>query len=423
MRAPLELVLIGAGQRGRDAFGPVALAHPDRLKFVAVAEPDPVRRDLFADLHGIPPARRFASWEDLAGRAPLAPALVNATQDRMHVPSTLALLAAGYHVLLEKPMAVDPADCVRIADTAERAGKILQIAHVLRYNDLFARVRRLLDEDAIGEVVSIHHAENVGFWHYAHSYVRGNWGREDASAPMLLAKSCHDMDLLLWLVGRPSARIASFGSLTHFRAERAPEGAPARCTDGCPHEPECPYSALRMYVETSNTGWPVSTITTDLSPEGRLRAVQEGPYGRCVWRHDNDVVDHQVVIAEFAGGATATFSMCGHTAMWERTIKIMGTKGEIRATDFRGEIEVRRFHPFDITPIRVPYDFGTHGGGDHGLLLAFVDAVTKGDATSLRTDARTSVESHLMCFAAERARRLGTAVDMKAYAEEMRRKV
>src|SRR5699024_5825324 len=150
----------------------------------------------------------------------------------------------------------------------------------------------------------------------------------EKSSPMILQKSCHDMDIIQYVVGRQCERVSSYGSLMHFREENAPEGAPERCLDGCPSERQCPFHAGRYYLGEGKD-W-AKKITLDTSREGIIKALQETDYGRCVYRSDNNVVDHQVVNMEFSGGATATFSMCGFTREQTRMVQIMGTKGEIR---------------------------------------------------------------------------------------------
>ena len=197
-------------------------------------------------------------------------------------------------------------------ETARKRGKVLSVCHVLRYTPFFSKIKELLDKGCIGRLISIQHNENVGYWHYAHSFVRGNWRNSEDSSPMILAKSCHDMDIMLWLAGADCRSISSYGSLTHFKSENAPEGAPYRCMDGCPVQNECPYYAPRLYL-TENTSWPTSVISADTGIEARTKALREGPYGRCVYRCDNNVVDHQVVAIEFKNDVTAVFTMSAFT--------------------------------------------------------------------------------------------------------------
>ncbi|MGW9307083.1 Gfo/Idh/MocA family protein [Saccharomonospora azurea] len=254
-----------------------------------------------------------------------------ATQDADHVEPAVALARQGYHLLLEKPMATSEADCERIVDAAEEAGVLLAVCHVLRYTPYSRRLKALVDGGRIGDVVSVEHLEPVGWWHQAHSYVRGNWRREDTSTFMLMAKSCHDLDWLTHLIGRPVERVSSFGGLYEFRAERRPVGAADRCLD-CAVEASCPYSAPRIYLpllEEPDRVWPLSVVTAERSEEGVLAALREGPYGRCVYACDNDVVDHQVVSLEYRGGVTASFTMTAFTPSDFRRTRVFGTRGSI----------------------------------------------------------------------------------------------
>ena len=258
---------------------------------------------------------------------------------------------------------------------------------------------------------AINQIENVGYWHQAHSFVRGNWRTVRETSPMLLQKSCHDMDIILWLMGRDCKRVQSFGSLRHFTADNAPQGAPARCLDGCPHADRCPYYAPRLYMDMTRTGWPVDVITTDLSEEGRRKALEVGPYGRCVYHCDNDVVDRQVVNLEFEDGAVATFTMTAFSADFSRQLKIFGTKGQIFADMGTGEIVL---HPFGGEKQVVPLEEGSqgsgHGGGDYGILDDFLHILRTGGES--RTSAQVSLQSHLICFAAERSRKEHIVVEL-----------
>ncbi|NMA70919.1 MAG: Gfo/Idh/MocA family oxidoreductase [Firmicutes bacterium] len=421
---PVTLAVIGAGNRGGDVYAGWCLAHPDQARVVAVADPREARRNLVGDRHQIPPERRFARWEDLLAGPRLADGVIIATPDQLHVEPALRAMELGYDILLEKPIAPTREEVLKVARAAERLqdrGGSVTVAHVLRYTPFFSTLKGLLDAGRIGHVVSIQYTENIGYWHFAHSYVRGNWRREATSSPMILAKSCHDLDMLRWLVGRPWVRLASFGSLLHFRPEHAPPGAPERCIDGCPASESCPFDAVRFYVEAlaDSTGWPVSVITRDLSREGRLQALREGPYGRCVYRSDNDVVDHQVVSLEFAGGVTAAFTVCAFTEENTRTLKLMGTHGEIRGHLEKGELEVRSFVPQGTRGsgrevLHVPAGAG-HAGGDDGLMAAFVGRLRARKEGRVPEEALTSLaeslESHLMAFAAEASRREGRVVE------------
>jgi predicted dehydrogenase len=250
--------------------------------------------------------------------------------------------------------------------------------------------------------------------------VRGNWRNSNQTSPMILAKSCHDMDILNWLAGAPCTSISSFGSLTHFTKENAPEGAPERCLDGCPVADSCLYYAPKHYL-TNNIGWPTATISDDLSMEARVKALQTGPYGRCVYHCDNNVVDHQVVNLEFANEVTAAFTMCAFTEDCERTIKLMGTKGEIRGAMEKFEIEVRDFTSKSrkVISLHNPGGHVGHAGGDFGLVRDFIRLVASEDQQAGRSSAEISVQSHLMAFAAEKSRLEHKVINMQEYTQSL----
>jgi predicted dehydrogenase len=402
----VSLLIVGAGSRGA-TFAGWAQRHPDAARVVAVAEPRAAYRDRLGDEHGIPPERRFGDWREAAAAGAVADAAVIATLDREHAEPALALAAQGYALLIEKPLAATEEECVRIAAAVERAGVVAAVAHVLRYTPYTRLLKRLLEDGAIGEIVSIDHLEPVGYWHQAHSYVRGNWRREEETGPMLLAKCCHDLDWLSFLIGRRCTAVSSFGSLSHLRPDQRPDGAGERCLD-CAIEPGCAYSAKRHYLgmaRRGETGWPVEVLDWPPTVENVERALRDGPYGRCVWACDNDVVDHQVVSLLYEHGATASLTMTGFSRMRERETRIFGTRGELSGDG--AAIDVYDFRSEGTTRHEVG-DAGIvsgHGGGDDGVMAAFVAAAAAGDPALIPTSPADALASHRIAFAAETARR------------------
>ena len=412
----ITAVMIGAGSRGIGAYGFYAARNPEDIRFVGVADPDPVRRGYFAQMHGIGSEAQFPGYEELLSRPKFADACFVCTQDNMHfIPATKAM-EKGYHVFLEKPMAVDPVECIRLAATAQRFGIELMIGHVLRYTPFFAKIKQVVASGAIGKLMTIQHNENVSYWHQAHSYVRGNWGNSRRSSPMILAKSCHDLDLLLWFAGSDPVKVASFGSLSYFKSANAPASAPGYCLDGCPVAETCPYFAPKVYLAAPD--WMKLPVSNDMSDASLLRALAKGPYGRCVYRCDNDVVDHQVVAIEFAGGLTAAFTMTAFTHENTRTIKLMGTRGEIRGHMEKGILELYTFGKDEPEVIATENPEYGHGGGDYGIMKAFVGLVASGLNKDV-ADAGQSVTAHLLAFAAEQARVTGATVDFAAFVRSL----
>jgi predicted dehydrogenase len=430
---PVEFVLVGAGSRGAYAYAPYAVKHPSDAKIVAVAEPDPIRRAHIADQHDLSDDRCFASYEQLFALGQIADAAIICTQDSMHVEPTLMALNAGYHVLLEKPMATTPEDSTRLVMAAERANRQLVIGHVLRYTDFFFLLHQKLESGVIGDLVTVAHRENVAHWHMAHSFVRGNWRRKDESTPMILAKCCHDLDIMVWNIGKSCTKLSSFGNLKHYRPENAPAGATARCLDGCAVESTCPWSAKRIYLDlepfahltqgmdprgTLPNQWPFNVLSHDTSYAAREAALRTGPYGRCVYQCDNDVVDHQVVMMEFEGGMNATLTMHGMSHEEDRWMRYDGTKGTIIGSfsGKGGRIEILP-HRGQAEVIEVDGRDG-HGGGDTGIMRGFVAAI-RGEAPP-RSSARESLESHLLAFASEDSRLVHNVVDMPTYRQQLR---
>jgi predicted dehydrogenase len=402
------------------------------VRIAAVAEPDPIRRGRMADAHDLDDSRCFGSWEDLIAAGPLGDAAIVATQDQMHVEPAVAAMAAGYDVLLEKPMAHTLEGCVRLVQESERLGRVLQICHVLRYSPFWRTLHEILHSGVLGDIITVEHRENVAFWHMAHSFVRGNWRNKELSSPMILAKCCHDLDVLVWNLQSPVRRLASAGSLLHYRSESVGPEIPLRCVDNCPIEPQCPFSAIGIYLDYERTfdglpaelsaagldpsapeRWPFNVISPDVTRVGRRRAIEEGPYGRCVYRCDNDVVDHQSVLLELQNGASVNLIMHGHSDREHRSMRYDGTRATLRARALEpGEIEIN-YHGGKSERILVDSGATGHGGGDEGIMGDFV-RVLRGEITPLTT-ARVSLESHLLAFAAEEARVSGQWVDMVEY--------
>ncbi len=451
MSEPLRLLLFGAGNRGAGAYGSYALRHPDEVRFVGVADPNPDRRKAFALAHAIPPERQFDSWQSALSAGHPADAVVNATQDEMHHDSAIAALNAGYDMLLEKPIAPTLKETWEIIQAAEANQRKLLICHVLRFTVFFQKVHNILQSGRLGQIIHIAHNENVSYFHMAHSYVRGNWRSTTIAAPMILAKCCHDLDLIYWWLGEKVKTLSSSGNLRHYRPENAPQGAPARCTDGCPVQDTCPFNASRIYLEcvpikiavseadnpilrtlgkmslkspgltrtlgkvippirmlSEYSGWPRNTITEHPEDDAAvLEALRTGPYGRCVYHCDNDVVDHQVVEMTFDDGITATLTMHGHSHEEGRTLRVDGSRATLlgKFTYSQAWLEVHEHVSGEVARYRFPSEVeqtSGHGGGDDGLMRHFVQ-VMRGEVPPL-TSARDSLESHLMAFAAEEAR-------------------
>lgn len=411
----VTFAVCGFGNRGMEAYASYAKTCPDEMKLTAVADLLPERRKAAVEEYGLAPEMVFNSAEDFFKAGKLADVLILATQDRDHVPQALQALELGYDLILEKPISPDAAECIALRDKAKATGRKVVVCHVLRYTPFYSTLKKMLSEGAIGKLQTIDAVEHVAYWHQAHSFVRGNWRNSNETSPMILAKSCHDMDILRWLADAPCRAVSSFGKLSVFKPECAPQGAALRCLDGCKVKESCPYDAEHIYLDHETTGyrkgargWPVTVLCNGTaSEEGIYKALREGPYGRCVYHCDNDVVDHQVVAMEFENEVTATFTMTAFTRENHRTIRLMGSLGEIEGDMLNNQIIYKPFgKPVQTIDCNNEQVNGGHGGGDAGLMRAAF-ALFAGEKGEALTDISVSVDSHLMALAAEESRKNG----------------
>ncbi len=407
----LTAVLVGLGHRAR-TYGAYAFEHPEELEIVGLADPDPRRLERTAAVFDVPSERCFRSAEELAMQPRFADAAINGTMDRQHVPTTLPLLEAGYHVLLEKPIAPNREELLSLLHIARKTGRTLMICHVLRYAPFYAAIRQRVCNGEIGEIISITSSERVSYHHMAVAFVRGKWRRR-AENPILLAKCCHDLDLLCWYKsGVRPVRVASHGDLTHFRPDKAPPGAGTRCLVDCQIEAGCPYSARKNYIEQGLWGfyaWESLEHLENPTLDDRLESLRtDNPFGRCVWHCDNDVVDHQSVIVEFADGCVATHTLVGGAARPCRTVHLVGTRGEIEGIMEEGRFTIRKpdarpGHEYTEEQIDVNVAGSMHGGGDLRLVGDFL-RVLRGEPPSLSTTTiEDSIYGHLIAYAADQS--------------------
>ena len=419
----LKVILIGAGGRGMIYTDNMALL-PEQFEVVAVAEPVESRRNYIRDKHNIPEDRCFDSWEPLLALGKIADVAVLATMDRDHFEPAMAAISLKYDLLMEKPIAPEPHECKQIAENAEKNGVKVVICTVLRYTEIFNQLKDMIDDGKIGDVMSINHEECVGNEHQSHSFVRGNWGNSKRSSVMLLQKSCHDMDILQWLIGKKCKKVQSFGARSYFRAEKAPEGAPEYCLDGCPQKDTCPYNAEKLYLAEDAVDWFRAAAAHHPNPtdEMVIDALHNTQYGKCVFKCDNDVVDHQTVNLLFEDDVTVTFTMNAFNN-GGRFIHIMGTKGEIRAAmDDGTPIEVYYFETkkTETIPIIAADGIsGGHGGGDMGIIKTFYSYLTGTYTGKSVPTIRESCDNHLITFAAEKARETCTVIDFDEYVNSL----
>ena len=414
----LKVILIGAGNRGNTYTSKMS---EDKFQVVAVADPIAERRNKIRDRHGISEDMCFDTWETILDMPKFADIAVISTSDNLHYAPTMKAIERGYNLLLEKPVAPTVEECVAIANYAKEKGVKVLVCHVLRYTKFFGKIKEMINNNDIGKVISIHHSENVGNLHHSHSYVRGNWGNTEKSSCMLLAKSCHDIDIIQWLIDSKCVNVQSFGSLSFFKSENAPKGAPEYCIDGCPHHDECYYDATNIYSK-DHTGWFKSHALqkenpTDDDYENLLRNTQ---YGKCVFKCDNDVVDHQVVNLEYENGAVASFNMCSFNE-GGRFIRVMGTDGEISGDADQNMLDYFNFKTREhvvIKPWELDLDGSItsgHGGGDDGIVEVLYKYIAEDYEGDMLSEIGISVENHLTVFAAEKARLEKTVVSVAEF--------
>jgi predicted dehydrogenase len=414
---PITAITLGAGNRG-NVYGNYAFDHPEEIKIVGVAEPIPIRNQRYATKHTIKEEHRFVTWEHVFQKPKFADAIIITTPDHLHYGPCMKALEMGYDVLLEKPMAQTEKECRDILAKTKKTGRIVGLCHVLRYAPYFIKLRELIHNGSVGELISIQHFEPIQHIHMAHSFVRGNWHNSKTSTPIILAKSCHDLDIMRWLVGKPSVRVAAFGNLKWFNKNNAPSGSTPRCNEGCSIESTCPYSAMKIYLRDRTYTYVFDLPQQkELHPDAIMNYLKTTNYGRCVYKMDNDQCDHYVMSLLFENGITASFNMEAFTSYHGRRTRVMGSMGDLTGdmeqfthTDFRTGVVTK----WDSQSFEEGiYQKHGHGGGDARLMQDWVQAVGQHDAGLLTSTIDASIESHIMGFAAEKSRRTKKIVDVR----------
>lgn len=391
-------IIVGAGARGKDAYAPY-IYESGIMKLVGVAEIDDDKRNEFKNKYDISDEMCFKSYEELFSKGRLADAVIIATQDKDHIKPAKLAMKRGYHILLEKPVSPNESEVLELEKDVMKYDKVFITGYVLRYTPFINKVKKLIEEGAIGDILTMQLNENEGFWHHAHSYVRGQWNNSETSSPLIVAKSCHDFDLISYLIGSRCTSIASYGGNTHFVKENAPQNAPDRCTEGCPIEEECKYNAVKLYTE-GQAKYFLHILGCGEDRNSIIEALKTNRYGRCVYKCDNNVCDHQVAAMSFEDGSTAVFTVSAFSLDNNRTLKIMGTEGELGGCMEKGEILLRKFADSSEKNIQISCDDTKHCGGDSGLIKHFVKLISGAE----KENKKSIFDSHKMVFAAEESR-------------------
>jgi len=404
----LAIAVIGAGVRGTSLARKVVTSGMDAV-IAAVAEPDQIKREKFAEEFNIPLSCIYKGWEELMADPGRFDAAIIATLDNQHTGPALGSLGNGWHILIEKPLADTFEDCLRIVNLQKEKKTVIAVCHTLRFMEGYRMLKELLLEGVAGNLVHVEHMEAISNFRFAHNYVRGRWAQEKLNTFLLLHKCSHDIDYINWLFSEKCIRVSSFGSLKFFTTDNAPEGSTIRCTDGCSLSDTCPYSALKIYVNGSLEEWPARDIAVTHSKESHLDAVRNGPYGLCVWHAENDVVDHQTVMMEFEGGATATCTLTGFSATNGRRIRLQGTKGEILFDESNGTISIREFHGSRNEIMKLPQATSYHPE-DQDIVNEWLSSVLTNSTVTV--NAAEALRTHAVVFAAEMSRREKRTVEM-----------
>lgn len=398
----VRVVIIGAGLRGMYGYAPYIYENSNLCKVVGIVESKKARRDLFKQKYNIEEKYVFESASEFFASDKIADAVVVASSDDMHYEHAKESLKKGYHVLLEKPIANSLDGIIHLNELCDKYQKqVFMTCHVLRYTNFFEKLKDIVNSKELGELVSIQHNENIGYWHYAHSYTRGNWRNSSDTAALVLTKSCHDMDILSYIVGSKCKKVASFGNQKHMVHTNFGEDMGENCFE-CSVEKDCPYSAKKIYIDNDRD----INNSVHLFPtkENLSTILKSGPYGRCVYKCDNNVVDNMVSILEFENNVTATFNLCAYTKECDRTIKLMFSKGEVGGSLLKNEIRIKIFGEDKETIINPGKNIKGHGGGDLRLIEDFIRLIKENKVMESKTSVKKAIESHIVAFAAEYSR-------------------
>lgn len=424
---PITAIIVGAGHRSF-VYSELAKTNPEMLKIVGVADPNPIRRKKAMDYFGFKEDMCFENAEELAKKGKLADTVINGTMDEQHLETAVPLLDAGYDMLLEKPFAPNEEEMRQIVNCAKKNNSKVMICHVLRYTPFYYAIKERIVNGEIGDIINIQTTEHVSYHHLSTSYIRGKWANSDkCHTSMLLAKCCHDLDIIMWMMSETKPKqISSFGGKFQFKPENAPKEAGTICMKDCPLVDTCVYSTKRLYIDHPDRWafyvWDALEGKKDVTIEDKIALMKsDSPYARCIYKCDNNVVDHQSVLINFESGATGTHNMVGGSAEPRREIHIIGTKGEIFGNFEESKFTVLKIDPspdahneecdVEEVDLRVTGDmvgaYGGHGGGDERLAADFVKFI-RGEKPSLAcTSIFDSVAGHLSVYLADKSRENG----------------
>lgn len=404
----VKVAILGLGSRGATTYGDYLITLND-VKISAICDIDKDKLNFYQNKYHVEKKDCFLNSEDFFKAGKLADILIIATMDQDHYSQAMKALDLKYHLLLEKPIALNLNQCLDIENKALKNNLYVVVCHVLRYSLFYKKIKEIVNSKILGNIININTTENVGYWHQAHSFVRGNWNNSNKTSPMILQKCCHDFDILNWIIDKKPLNVSSFGSLSLFKKENAPKDSSNYCYD-CKIQNNCPYNAVKYYVDSikndKDLGWPYDVVVLNPTKDKVLAAIKNGPYGRCVYKCDNNVVDHQIVNIKYEDNITVTHTMCAFSKDCYRDIKIFATRGDLIANTLNNTIIYHTFvdnKEFVIDVSKLTNDLSGHMGGDKLMINELLKLINK-ETSQLDSSIEKSVLSHVIAFAAEESR-------------------
>lgn len=404
----VKVAILGLGSRGATTYGDYLITLDD-VKISAICDIDKDKLNFYQNKYHVEKKDCFLNSEDFFKAGKLADILIIATMDQDHYSQAMKALDLKYHLLLEKPIALNLKQCLDIENKALKNNLYVVVCHVLRYSLFYKKIKEIVNSKILGNIININTTENVGYWHQAHSFVRGNWNNSNKTSPMILQKCCHDFDILNWIIDKKPLNVSSFGSLSLFKKENAPKDSSNYCYD-CKIQNNCPYNAVKYYVDSikndKDLGWPYDVVVLNPTKDKVLAAIKNGPYGRCVYKCDNNVVDHQIVNIQYEDNITVTHTMCAFSKDCYRDIKIFATRGDLIANTLNNTIIYHTFvdnKEFVIDVSKLTNDLSGHMGGDKLMINELLKLINK-ETSQLDSSIEKSVLSHVIAFAAEKSR-------------------
>lgn len=424
----IKIVVIGCGDRAT-VYCEEGVNQLKKMEIVAAIDPDKERLRYMREHFGITEAQCYTDMQDVLIQGKIADCVINGTMDTMHYETTIPFLKQGYHMILEKPVVNNAEQLLEIKKVAKENQCKLLVCHVLRYTPYYRKIKEMLDNGDLGEIMNIQTSERVGAYHSSMSYIRGKWNSaKHCGSSLLLAKCCHDIDLICWLNhGKKPISVQSDGGRDYFLREKAPKGSGNRCLVDCPDEirKNCVYDVQSMYLDNCLLPWYPWQCTgknwQEVTEEEKVESLKiYNPHGRCIYKCDEgDIVDHQNVMIHFEDGSTAIHTVTLGAMRPGRTIWVQGTKGEIEGRAEDGVLYYReydkktsRYNEYQVNFSDTEGETGGHFGGDKGLVADFC-ALMRGETPSVScTSIDDSVTGHMLCYAADEALQTKSIIEL-----------